>query len=554
MIEHIAIEVKLAAGNAGSIAGYASLFGKPADLVNDVIAPGAFAATLREHKAAGTLPAMLREHVGDPVGAWLEVAEDELGLRVKGKIDLATAAGRAAYEAVVAGEIDGLSIGYRARKASRDEAGIRTLHDIDLIEISLVRRPAASRARVLAVKAASVANTAAKGAAPIPKGNAMAKTETAPGGDAGNEMTIDDRVTGLEETVSGMDTRLKSVEEAVAGVAKSAKSIELKLSRPGVIAEMKAEPVERKAFESYIRKGRDAMSSDEVKTLRVSDNAAGGFLAPPEFAAEILKNVVQFSPIRQFARVQTVASAEVRIPKRTGTMTAAWVGEIAARSGTEPAYGQIALTPHEVACYVDISNALLEDAQIDMGAELAIDGAEEFGRIEGSAFVKGDGTGKPKGILTDDTVTGFASGTAATLGTAPADTLVKMLYKLAPFYRANAVWGLNANTLAEVRLLKDSTGRFLWQEGLAAGQPGTLLGRPVVELPDMDDVGANKFPIILGDFRQGYRIIDRVSLSVLRDPFSQATSGITRFHMRRRVGGGVVKGEAIVRLKCATAL
>jgi HK97 family phage major capsid protein len=296
------------------------------------------------------------------------------------------------------------------------------------------------------------------------------------------------------------------------------------------------------------------MSPDEVKTLRVSDNAAGGFIAPPEFAAEIVKNIVQFSPIRQYARVQTISAPEVRIPTRTGAMTAAWVGEVANRSGTEPAYGQIPITPHEVACYVDVSNALLEDAQVDMANELAIDGAEEFGRIEGEAFVKGDGTGKPKGILVDTTVTGLASGTAATLGTAPENTLVAMFYKLPAFYRANAAWGMNSNTMQAIRLLKDSTGRFLWQEGLAAGQPGTLLGRPVIELPDMDDVGANKFPIVFGDMGQAYRIIDRVNLSVLRDPYTRATNGITRFHMRRRVGGGVVKGEAIVRLKCATAL
>lgn len=354
----------------------------------------------------------------------------------------------------------------------------------------------------------------------------------------------------LGELAKAVDEKIGDVKSIVDRI----EALEAKAARPAIAPKAGDESTEKKAFVAYLRSGRDAMPVDEAKALRVSDNAAGGFLAPSEFSREIVKNIVQFSPIRQFARVQAISAPEIHIPTRTGTMTAAWVGEVADRSETAPTYGQISFTPYEAACFVDVSNALLEDSAVDIASDLALDGAEEFGRLEGAAFVNGDGLGKPKGILTDNTVTGLASGTAATLGSAPENTLVAMFYKLPAFYRANAAWAMNSNTMQAIRLLKDSTGRFLWQEGLAAGQPGTLLGRPVIELPDMDDVGANKFPIVFGDMGQAYRIIDRVNLSVLRDPYTRATNGITRFHMRRRVGGGVVKGEAIVRLKCATAL
>ena len=96
-------------------------------------------------------------------------------------------------------------------------------------------------------------------------------------------------------------------------------------------------------------------------------------------------------------------------------------------------------------------------------------------------------------------------------------------------------------------------GRFLWQPSYQAGQPETFLGRPVIEAIDMDDVGANKFPIAFGDFASAFRIYDRVSLSVMRDPYSVATKGLVRFHARRRVGGVVVLGEAIKTLKIATS-
>jgi HK97 family phage major capsid protein len=79
--------------------------------------------------------------------------------------------------------------------------------------------------------------------------------------------------------------------------------------------------------------------------------------------------------------------------------------------------------------------------------------------------------------------------------------------------------------------------------------PNTILGQPYVEVPDMPDVAANAFPIAFGDVRRAYTVVDRISLSVLRDPFTQATNGNVRFIARRRVGGQVVLAEAIRKLK-----
>ncbi len=327
-------------------------------------------------------------------------------------------------------------------------------------------------------------------------------------------------------------------------------ALETRLNRPGVQQDQRDEPsVEQRAFNNFLRYGNTNLTPEETRALTVSTDTAGGFITPDNFVGELLRNVVQFSPMRQYARVMNVAGANVRMPKRTGTMTGAWVGETADRTGTQPTYGEVELTPFEAACYVDVSNQLLEDSAFNLESELAFDAAEEFGRLEGAAFVSGDGTGKPKGFITDAGIGTVISGHASTLGSAPADKLIDMFYALAPAYRANATWALNSTSLASVRKLKDSQGNFLWQPGLQNGEPSTLLGRPVAELPDMPDVGAGNLPILLGDFQQGYRIVDRVSLAILRDPYTMETKGQTRFHMRRRVGGGVVKAEAFRALK-----
>jgi HK97 family phage major capsid protein len=354
----------------------------------------------------------------------------------------------------------------------------------------------------------------------------------------------------VEEMRSAAEQRHTAHQTEVRGLTDRIAQLETRLNRPGNQQEQRNEPtVEQRAFNNFLRFGSTNLTADEQRALTVSTDTAGGFLVPDNFVAELLRGIVNFSPVRQYARVMSIAGANVRMPKRTGTMTAAWVSETGDRTATQPTYGEVELTPHEAACYVDVSNQLLEDNAFNLESELAFDGAEEFGRLEGVAFVSGDGVGKPKGILADTSIATVITGNASTLGTAPADKMIDAFYALPAAYRANATWGMNALTLAAIRKLKDSQGNFLWQPGLTNGQPDTILGRPVAELPDMPDIGAAAMPIVLGDFNQGYRIADRVQLAVLRDPYSLAHKGQTRFHMRRRVGGGVVKPDAFKLIK-----
>lgn len=364
----------------------------------------------------------------------------------------------------------------------------------------------------------------------------------------------------LDELKSTVETRVGALETKAGDLDKIVKrldAIETKVARPAVKKGEDDEQaaIETKAFTTFLRKGREALGADEVKSLRVADDSQGGYLAPAEFSREVDKNIVQFSPVRQAARVGATMSGSVIVPRRTGRPTASWVGETETRSATEAAYGQVEIPIDEIACYVDVSNKLLEDAAMDVAAEVAFDLAEEFGRAEGEAFISGNGVKKPLGLLNDTGISHTVSGSAATVVDADggANGLIDLYYALAPYYRSRGVWMANGKTIAILRKAKDSQKQYLWQPSIAAGQPETFLGRPIVEAVDLEDVGAGKFPILFGDFASAFRIYDRVALSLLRDPYSEATFGLTRFHARRRVGARVVRPEAVRKLKCAAA-
>jgi HK97 family phage major capsid protein len=378
------------------------------------------------------------------------------------------------------------------------------------------------------------------------------ETRDAEGQENGEASDLAEIRSAVQGFTSSADQRFGQLDTALTELRSRLDRTETVLRRPGGSQEQRQEPaVETRAFATFLRRGREAMEAPELRSLRVSDDTAGGYLAPDQFITELLRNLVQFSPVRTVARVAPISAGAALLPKRTGGMTAQWVGETQPRPETTVTFGQNRYEVRELACWVDVSNAMLEDGAFDVAAELSFEFAEEFGRAEGAAFVNGDGALKPVGFMADPSIPVMASGSASAF---TADSLLDLYHSIPSAYRANAVWAMNSNTLATARKLKDTTGNYmLATAGLAGAMATTLLGRPVVEMPDMPDPAANATPVVFGDFGQGYRIFDRVALSILRDPYSQATNGMTRFHARRRVAGGVAKAEALRKLKIATS-
>lgn len=320
----------------------------------------------------------------------------------------------------------------------------------------------------------------------------------------------DDPAAIVTKALEGYEDRIKAIETKS---AERLDRLEAKLNRQGHGAV--SDDVEKKSFETFLRTGPDSLSDLEKKSLAAAGNTV---LTPPEFGQEVLKLLRQFSPIRQYARVVTVGAAQVQYPSRTGSTAATWVADTADRTPSDPSFAGVTITPYEAATYTDVSNQLLEDNAYNLEGELASDTAESFAIAEGTAFVKGNGTTQPAGLMTASGIAQIITGAAADFpASTPADVLIKMFHALPTLWAQRGAWVMNRNTIAAIRLFKDSMGRYLLIDDLNNGAAPTLLGRPIVEATDMDDIGANKFPILFGDL-SGYRIVDRVSFQVLRDP------------------------------------
>ncbi|MFG1374682.1 phage major capsid protein [Xanthobacter oligotrophicus] len=356
-------------------------------------------------------------------------------------------------------------------------------------------------------------------------------------------------------------SRLEKVEAAQAGTKPEPETkgadrlverldkIEAKLNRPAG-GEKKDEPsTERKAFGTYLRLG-NAAPADELKTLTVSSDPQGGYLAPTELSTEFIRNLVEFSPVRTLASVRATASPSVTYPKRTGITNAKWKGEAQSSEASEPGFGQLEIPIREVNTYVDVSNQLLADSAGQAEAEVQLALAEDFGQKEGLAFVSGNGVLEPTGLLTDPGLGFTANGHATNLSS---DALITLMYALPAAYRQRGTWLMAGTTLAAIRKMKDGQGNYLWQPAYSADTPETILGRPVVEAVDMPAVAADTFPVLFGDFATGYRIVDRLALSILVNPYIRATDGVTRIHATRRVGAGVVQPGALRKLKMSVS-
>lgn len=290
--------------------------------------------------------------------------------------------------------------------------------------------------------------------------------------------------------------------------------------------------------------------ANEYKAMSVSNDTTGGYLAPAEYVREIIKTVTEISPARQLARIRTTGNKSILLPKRTGQFAALWTAENATRTETTGlTYGMLEIFTHELYALIDISEQNLEDSAFNLAAEIAAEATEQFAVAEGAAFVSGTGVGKPEGFMVHSGVSSVNSGSAALV---TADSLLTAKHTLKTAYTRSANWVLNRTTIGAVRKLKDGQGQYLWQSGIAAGKPNTIDGDAYIEVPDMPSEGANTYPVAYGDFAKAYTLVDRIAMSMLRDPYTQATSGNIRFLFRRRLGGMVTQPEAIVKIKCST--
>lgn len=313
---------------------------------------------------------------------------------------------------------------------------------------------------------------------------------------------------------------------------------DMKDARNAAVAADIIEFVEKSMFEPGVR-----------KALIEGSDTQGGYLAPLEYVNEMLKNVVEWSPVRSIVTVRSTTRQGIQIPKRTGTAIARWINETGTRTETtNPKFGMEEIRVHEAYAMTAVSWSELEDSVFNLEAFLREEFAEQFGLLEGTAIINGTGAGQPEGLLTNADITSINNGSATVLDP---DKLIELYYDLKEAYLQNSTWVLNRSTLRVIRQMKDGNGVYLWAPGIRTdARPATILDRPYITAPDMPQIGSSGASVIMfGDFRRGYYVLDRVALDMMVDPYSSKETGMVEFSARRRTGGQVVIAEALRKLK-----
>lgn len=334
------------------------------------------------------------------------------------------------------------------------------------------------------------------------------------------------------------------------------------LMRPALSAAAETEAPHQKAFESYLRSGDDDALRNldlEGKAMSTAVAADGGYLVDPETAATIASVLISTSSIRQVANVVNVEGTAFDVLIDQSDMGSGWANETTATTETgTPTIDRISIPLHELSALPKISQRLLDDSAFNIDEWMAGRVAEKFARAEASAFINGNGLDKPTGILNHTAVDndlwtwgnlGYVpTGTAGNFdATNPGDSIVDLVYALGAEYRAGASFLMSSKTAGAVRKMKDLDGRFLWSDGLAAGEPARLMGYPVLIAEDMPDIALDSLSIAFGNFHAGYTIAERPDTRILRDPFSAKPHVL--FYATKRVGGDVSDFAAIKLLR-----
>ena len=366
-------------------------------------------------------------------------------------------------------------------------------------------------------------------------------------------------------------TAEKSEIEGIKSELGECKSELLKLSRnngvQSMTTEMKAEAWSKRVSD-ILRKNRTEHAEFDSAVLgtkadpdpaptvipqgQTGTDALGGYAVPFALDRKILSKVRDLNVMRRLCSSQSVSTPETYWNVDLGGTDAGWVGELTARPNTNvPQLARAGITWGEIYANPKASYRLLDDALFNVEAWYSQKVAETFADYEEEAFLTGDGTNKPKGLLDYDYVAtadgsrDFGKFQKITSATLTADTIIDLYYSLRQVYRGNnTAWLMNPSTIQALRKLKDGNQNYIWIDNIANGMVGTLLGRPVYEsrfMPDFSTAG-NK-AILFGDFKKAYTIFDLHGLRIVRDVYTDKTS--VQFYTSKRVGNMVQDSCAV---------
>jgi HK97 family phage major capsid protein len=312
---------------------------------------------------------------------------------------------------------------------------------------------------------------------------------------------------------------------------------------PGAGAKAKAGRASNEYNEAYWKYCKSRGTNFEViNALEIGTDSEGGFLVPESWESSVIEIMSGMSAMRPLAKIITTES-DRNIPIVSAKGIAYWVDEEGDSTPSDDTFGNVTLSAHKIMAKTLVSNELLDDAVFDIEGYLKKEFARRTSTLEDTAFFTGDGSGKPTGILhsTGGAETGVT--TAAALAITD-DEILDLFFSLKPEYRKTANWMLNDATVKVIRKLKDGNDNYIWQPGLGAGSPDTMLGRPVVTSSAMPTIAASKKIIAFGDFSY-YWIGDRLKMTMQKLVEKYAENGQTCFLSTSRVDGKLTLGEAV---------
>lgn len=327
---------------------------------------------------------------------------------------------------------------------------------------------------------------------------------------------------------------------------------------PGAPGEPSEEQKARKdAFYKYVRQGEQALNPEERKAL--VEDATGQYLIEPELDAEIVRELPKITVIRGLATVRTIGKDRIKM-RSIGGVTVGW-GKLETSEGTLSESAPVPGVPtfqyvEDLYGLSKIGEDELMDSDIKLEPILAEEFSRALGEEEDKQFVLGDGhtSLQPEGI-TKNAVLIAATKTTAVAEKVAIEDFLDMVYACPTQFRRNGVFIMNSTTELAVRKLRARTpdtgdtppvatyeGPFLWQPSIQEGKPNTFLGKPCYTQDDMETLaGVEKVIAVFGDVKAGYRIVDRLGMTIQRLTELYSAEGMVGFKIHKRVTGGVMR-------------
>lgn len=578
-----------ASGDGRSLVGYAALFNSLSQDLNgfkEQIKPGAFKRTL----AAGADVRALLNHdpnyiLGRTKSGTLKLSEDSTGLRCEISLP-ATQWGSDVRESVARGDLDQMSFGFRCVKDSwalRSGNNVRTLEDVDLIDISVVTFPAYQSTSVSARNQNQRGNTTMNSQIrSLYDERAKIVSEQRALLDAGKENT--DQFRDLERAYNTIDAQVRQAERedmlhepANEGIRPEPGAYNREQERRGRGIDPSEDPTKSvmvyapgefrtkfkvptstpeatRAFRSMLAGERRAV------VMQADKDVSGGLLVENQkFSGEVLMDLHDLVFIRKLARVITepYASSIFWPVLATTVGDSDWTAELSIGALGDMKTEGFTLSPKPSAKYMRLSETLVRKSNSLAETLVRSELSYKFGITEEKAFLTGDGAGKPMGVFTVATGGGAGITTARDVSTSNSateikcDNLLSVVESLKAQYRSKAVWVFSRQAVGQIRRLKIGDGSYIWQPSMQLGVPSQLLGYPVYESEYVPNTFTSGLYVgIFGDF-SSYIIVTALDtrITVLTELFAMTNE--IGYVGRMEVDGAPANENAFARVKLA---